>query len=384
MRLYWFVCLTVSFIGTELLAQENPFFLDDAARSQPLFLSATSAPLDDLSGSLNTDVPGPDYALPALGEELKQDAYITDPFHDYPESDDTYVPYQEPGYVDYLIDQRNRWSEVLETMGRRLDHYLSGERFQIEENDSYAILRAGGRLQVDGPIDPDFDLKFRVDLPGTKKRYRVVLQYDDDNTRSLEERSRASESVTPTSREQKSLFAGLFRDRADAEGKWETKFTGGVKVKFPPDPFVRASGVRYLDIASDWNMQIRGQAEWFNSTGFHGDVDFILDTLVLDDRLFRSMTLLDWREELDTLEYGQIFSLFKTLSVRDSMEYQLGAFGTGFDYAQLNVVYLNAIYRSILYKDWFYMTLIPELSFPREEDFKETFALTVSFEVHFR
>ncbi|MGB3624012.1 hypothetical protein FT643_05865 [Ketobacter sp. MCCC 1A13808] len=341
-----------------------------------------AAVLEPHQGKLNVY---PKQFDPPFEERTIPDA-SQNPFVDYPSLEDFYVPYDEPGYVDrsveYLVESREKLSDALENMGRRMDAYFAGEKFQTYNNDSYAILRLGGKWYEGAEFDPDFNVKFRLDMPGTKERYRLVLQYGDDNDRSLEERNRPSEAASTS--DQNSLFAGLLRTLDGGTGEWETKLSAGVKVKAPPDPFVRSTGLRQFKLSPDWNLQLRGQAEWFNSDGFHGDVDIILDNLVAENFLFRSNTLLDWREELDTLEFGQVFSLYQQLPGTRAIEYQLGAFGTGYDYSEVDIVYLSAAYRSQPYKDWLYLSVIPEVAFPREENFHQTFSITVLLEVHFR
>ena len=309
-----------------------------------------------------------------------------DPFHDYPSLNDYYEPYLHPGYLDwgvqYLLDSRESVSSAVSIMGERMDAYFAGEDYQIDNNETYLSVRVAEKWIETGRFEPELDYKFRLDLPGTKKRYRLVLSYTEDNEQGLEERNRPSETAVPSN--DQSLFAGLLRTLSDESGQWETKLSGGVKVKLPPDPFLRASGKRLVPIGKDWEMVLHSTAEWFNSSGLHADADVVFERLLAQDYLFRTTTLLDWRDESDTLEFGQTFKIFNDLSERDAIVYQLGVFGASFSHPSIDTYYISADYRRRLYEDWLYMNVIPELAFPREESFSGEASITLSFEVYFR
>jgi hypothetical protein len=311
---------------------------------------------------------------------------LADPFRDYPKLEDYYVPRRKPGYVgqgvSYLLKSRETVSSAVSVMGKKMDAYFAGESFYSDKNNTYLRLRIAEKWIEGGRLEPEFDYKFRLDLPGTKERYRLVLSYQDDNEQSLEARNRPSETAVPTN--DQSLFAGLLRTLSDEGGEWETKLSAGVKVKLPPDPFVRAKGRRFVDIGPIWELEFRSSAEWFNSSGFHGDFDVIFERLVWGDRLLRASTLLDWREEEDSLEFGQVFSLFQSLSEKEALEYQVGVFGSSLSQSRINTYYLSAKYRRNTYKDWLFMDVLPELAFPRDESFSGVASITITFEIFFR
>ncbi|HAG96564.1 MAG: hypothetical protein CMK83_07125 [Pseudomonadales bacterium] len=310
----------------------------------------------------------------------------SDPFHDYPQLKDQYVPYVEPGYVDrsvrYLLSSRRSISSAVSLMGERMDAYFAGEQYVIEENNTYLRLRLSQKWIEGGHLEPEMDYKFRLDLPGTKERYRLVLAYQEDNEQSLEERTIPSEAAGPP--QEQSLFAGLLRTLGDVGGDWETKLSAGIKVKLPPDPFVRAVGKRFASLGELWEFELRSGVEWFNSSGVHAETDFIFERLVGENLLFRSATLFDWRDEDDTLEFGQKWSLYDELSPRDAIAYHLGVYGNSYSHSRINTYFISADYRRDLYKDWLYMNLVPELAFPRKEGFSGVASITVSFEIFFR
>lgn len=308
------------------------------------------------------------------------------PFTDYPSMADRYYPGPTKTYmqrsVDYLLDSHLELSDAVKIMGDRMDDYFAGDQYAGEQNKSYVKLRGANRWIEGGRLEPEFDYKFRLDLPATKRRYKLVLAYAEDNERSLEDKNRPSEEAIPQG--EQAFYAGMVKSLVSESGRWETKVGGGIKVKIPPDPFVRMQGKRYFDLGDTWNSHFKSGIEWFNSDGFRWEADQIFERLVVGDLLLRLTSSLDWREELDTLEFGQRFSLYQALSEVEAIEYELGAFGASRSHSQINTYYISASYRRDLYKNLLYIQVIPEWAFLREKKFSGEASITLSLELFFR
>lgn len=352
--------------------------------------SSVHAPLDTFDLAYFNDLPAVgevrEHASQAIDPVRSDTGHQNNPFTNYPRLSDVYYPAPDPSYLDrsveYFLDSQKQVSSAVRQMGIGMDQYFAGDSYRAIENESYLRLRVANRWGEGGEFEPEFDYKFRLDLPATKQRYRLVLSYRDDTDRSLEDRTRPSEVAEPQG--EQSFFAGLVKTLASESGRWEGKVSGGVKVRLPPDPYIRVSGKRFIDVGSEWNAYVGSGVDWFHSKGYHWDGDLVFERVVFHDLLFRSLSVLDWRQSEDTLEFGQTLSLYQVLSDRDALEYQLGVFGTSLSHSRTNIYYLSANYRRDLYKSWLYMEVIPELAFPREFDFTGRASVTISFEVFFR
>ncbi|MFZ5602654.1 MAG: hypothetical protein ACOY7J_09390 [Pseudomonadota bacterium] len=311
---------------------------------------------------------------------------------DLPEEEE--LPEEEPeGYmdrsVDYLLEQRKSISTRVNVMARAIDRYLAGDRAMAEENETFMKLQLAERWIEGGKWDPDNDLKFRLDLPATKRRYRLVLTYRPDfDTESLADRTLPTSQVQPVE-EEKSLFAGAVRTMKDEANNWEGRVQGGIKVRWPLDPFVRFNTRRGVPLGDNWSMTVRNGAAWFNEDGFSATNSLAFDHVLGPQLLFRSTTSLQWREEEDTLEMGQVLDLFHTLDQRRLLDYQVGVLGNSWSNAQVNVYYVSLIYRQELYRNWLYLNVVPQIAYPREDevgqsdDFDDVLSLLVGIELFF-
>lgn len=311
---------------------------------------------------------------------------------DLPE--DGELPEQEPeGYMDrsvnYLLGQRRTISTQVNVMARAIDRYLAGDRAMAEENETFMKLQLAERWIEGGKWDPDNDLKFRLDLPATKRRYRLVLTYRPDfDSESLAEQTLPTSQVQSAD-EEKSLFAGAVRTMKNEADNWEGRLQGGVKVRWPLDPFVRFNTRREVPLGANWNMIVRNGAAWFAEDGFSAKNALAFDHVLGPQLLFRSTSSLQWREEEDTLEMAQVFDLYHTLDQRRLLDYQIGVLGTSWSNPQVNVYYVSLIYRQELYRDWLYLNVVPQIAYPREDefghndDFDDVLSLLVGIELFF-
>ena len=312
---------------------------------------------------------------------------------DLPEEEEQLPEQQPEGYMDrsvnYLLHQRKSISTRVNVMARAIDRYLAGDRAMAEDNESFMKLQLAERWIEGGKWDPDNDLKFRLDLPATKRRYRLVLTYRPDfDSKSLAEQTLPTSQVQSVD-EEKSLFAGAVRTMKNEADNWEGRLQGGVKVRWPLDPFVRFNTRREVPLGANWNMIMRNGAAWFAEDGFSAKNSLAFDHVLGPQLLFRATSSLQWREEEDTLEMAQVFDLYHTLDQRRLLDYQVGVLGTSWSNPQVNVYYVSLIYRQELYRDWLYLNVVPQIAYPREDefggndDFDDVLSLLVGIELFF-
>ncbi len=305
---------------------------------------------------------------------------------DLPEQDELEEQEAE-GYVDrgvnYLLQQHLNISSRVDVMGRAIDQYLAGDRALAEDNETYMRVRLAETWIEGGKWAPDNDLKFRLDLPATKRRYRFVVSYrPDDEDETLEERILPG-TVAQPDRGNESFFAGAVRTMKDEALHWEGKAQIGVKARMPLDPFARFNSRREWSLNDNWAMTVRNAGAWFNSSGYRTEHALAFDRILTPVSLFRTTTNLQWREEEDTLEFAQVLDVFHTLDTRRLLDYQFGVIGNSWSSSRVNNYYVSVIYRQDLYRQWLYLNLVPQLAYPREEDFDDVMSFTVGIEVFF-
>lgn len=294
--------------------------------------------------------------------------------------DEQSVPFWERG-ASWLIDYRNQLSTDIDQMARAIDHFFAGEAALEAENKTFARLRTAFRWQEASGLEIDPELKFRLSLPATQNRYRLIIESDDSNIGNIDSSNQKTDvdgSISDTKRISAALqlLNGGF-------GDWKTKARIGVRGGRGLNPFIRHSARLNWDIDDNWFGRFEQRIGYYRVEGVKADHTLIFERRMEQNVLYRSKTQWGWRESEDTLELGQIFTLYNRISDSRGIEYQLGFIGGSSHHTVLERSYFSIDHRQLLYKDWLFLDIIPELEFERETDFDPVASLTFRLEVLF-
>ena len=140
-------------------------------------------------------------------------------------------------------------------MVRGIDNFFAGEDALTDTNKSYARLELGTRFTEGLGFIDDSSVKFKLNLPATQKRLRVIIESESEEDETLEEANRssvlASRDTTDTS-----ISAALRFISSEAD-LWKSRFDIGIKAKIPPDPFARYSAKRRWALNEAWSARFR-------------------------------------------------------------------------------------------------------------------------------
>jgi hypothetical protein len=281
-----------------------------------------------------------------------------------------------------LSDTRDNWSNHVEQFARGVDGFFAGEESLNELNKSYAKLSIGGRWIESGNYENESDLKFRLHLPATKERYKLIIENDPEESENLDEKNRPSFiGIQESGRDSISAAIQHVRTRGDY---WKTTSRLGIKGGLPLDPFARFTAQRKWSAGEDWNIPYRFRLSYFHSDGYKAISTLSFQKGITRSLLFSAKTDIAWTQERDTLETAQVFSIFQHLQENKGIDYKLGVLGESASHHVINAYFLSAHYRKLIYRDWLYINVIPELNYPRELDYESVASLSVRLEVFFK
>src|SRR5690606_11815612 len=105
-----------------------------------------------------------------------------------------------------------------------------------------------------------------LDLPTTRERLRLIIESDPEETQgTLAEQG--SQRLRGDSQSAGDTVVGLSRltDR-DWKQHWDTRFSAGIKVRLPLDPYLRWDAKRLWDLGDGpWMLASENRLSWFNS-----------------------------------------------------------------------------------------------------------------------
>ena len=287
-----------------------------------------------------------------------------------------------PESLKWMDEKQKKWSGDVVDIGAYIDGFMGDIDTLKDTNKSYVRVY----FDFDGSKNDSIGIKpkirFSLDLPIAKKKLRLVVESDPDE--SIQERNLAQLPSTVQS-ESEGLYAS-FRYLFDSE-KWQRlSFDWGVKARLPPDPFARSRAVRRWELSDYWDMHYSQEVFWFESKGLGSYTQFDFDRYFdsNDDFFLRVTNVLDWNERREQFDLLEQLSLYQDVSDKRAVQYAVGFTGLNREsHSVITNFFTRATYRRRLYKDWLFYELTPGVEFPRDEDFKANPFISLRLEILF-
>lgn len=281
----------------------------------------------------------------------------------------------------WLLDIRNDWSEKISATGGELDAFFAGKQSQIHSNASFMRLRIGPTFGKSGSWDLTPDIKFKLNLPLTKSRFRFVLESDPDDGKSLVDK--AAENIVGGANTERENATGAFRIISEAANDWILTNDLGVKIRWPPDPFVRTKAEKELKLSDGWSTEVLASAYWYQSDGVGANIVNNFDKQLTSSLFFRNTAEIRWTEEEDKFEFSETLSLYHSWDPKRVVRYRAGLLSETKPKPRAVDYYLEATYRQKLYRNWLFYEIIPALTFPDDDEYKANPFITVKLEILF-
>jgi len=236
----------------------------------------------------------------------------------------------------------------------------------------------------DSKLDPS--VRFRVDLPTTKKRLRLIIESDIE-----EPLSRLSEQGIREVRggerfDTNNSAVGLEqRSSKDPTQAWVQGLGLGVKFGAPLDPYVRYSALRQWNFSeSKWQLNSSSRVTQFNQRGLQVRTNFDANKPLAEDLALRFQTYAEFEEMRDSTVFSQTAEINRVLDSRTALRYALIVVGEDRGENTIKDYILQAYYRRDIHKNVLFMDIIPEIHFPTEGGRDPYLALTFRLEAFFR
>jgi hypothetical protein len=298
-----------------------------------------------------------------------------------PENDSDLPPWALE-QIEPLHEGVSRW---VETTSRRIDAFFGTTDALSIENDSFLRINQAWRWKEGDAFKQDIGARFRLDLPTTEERLRLVIESDPEETQgTLAEQD--DRLVDEQIRGVESLRIGLNRlGRHDKSERWNTQVGAGVRVRLPPDPYVRAITQRLWTLNDGpWQLESDNRLSWFNKDGYSARTRWDIGRPLDENRHLRFITNVQWREEVDHLEFSEAVELNRRLDRRRAIRYSAVVLGKSVSDPRIEDTYLQTRYRRDLHRGILFLDVAPALHFPRESDRDPRWALDLRLEMYFR
>lgn len=293
----------------------------------------------------------------------------------YPEHDSWWVDFS-----DWVIQQHERRSRQVQSMGAWADRTLAGDERALPDNESYLRIGMATRSETGDLAQFEPEARFRLDLPTVKEKLRLVVESESEETKTLAERDR-DRQLTETERSDTSA-TGALRYISDITDTLNLSNDIGVRLRLPPDAFWRARSRARFDLNADWNLDIDQRIYYFHQDGW-GESTWFGFSRRIWDWSFLSASELRWVHSDRNFEFSQILSMVHRPNNRAELNPRLGLLGDSESGWRTTEYFADFTYRYRLYSTWLYGEAIPAVNFYRDDSFGPTTSLTLRIEMFF-
>lgn len=301
------------------------------------------------------------------------------------ESTEFILPTMQPqegagsGLTRQLDETHAAWSRQVQDLGVRLDRLFGGTQF-VPDRSSY--IRVSTTLLVEED-STEFEprLRARLALPNTERRLSLVLESDDDE--QFDRGPGAGDPSPPVllrPEDDQGFTAGL-RYLRRLGNALEFDADAGIRVRAPPDPFVRARIGRSF-FSGLWEFRPSEELYWRYHRGVGARTQVLAQRALAGPQFFRSISEADWVHREQQFYYAQDFIFSHEFTPLNAVQARIGGRGESSPH-RLETWFVNIGWRRNIYKRWLFAEVRPELLFEREDDFRAEPRIFLTLEAYF-
>jgi hypothetical protein len=294
------------------------------------------------------------------------------------------APEQQEGTSDWA---HAKVSKGILTTARWLDSFFYDERFVQEENKTRIKLRLSSFWEEGQEVAYDLGTGIYLAMPGFEDRLALVVSgaEEEDDVIGYRAGGTVPDNKTIQGPQKEDVKLGL---RYFIQSAQKRNISAILDFRIRNDTLVFVPALRWRESfpLDSWGLRFTQRFRWYSDTGWELPSTLDLERSLWKVYLFRTSLEGVWSEadEADKgYRYNLNFSLFQPLGVNQAFIYEwINEFQTA-PYNRLETIRLKVRYRRRIWRDWLFLEIAPQISYPRDEGFRSTPGVLVFFEAIF-
>ena len=283
---------------------------------------------------------------------------------------------EDEGYVDTA----QRWvSAGIESAARIADEFFGDENYEAEANNTRLRLMFDTFFESGEAVDFRFRFNLRLVLPLTNKRLKLSFSGNSDEDDDEDETA----TVTGANDDNNNVEATLAYTLVESAKHNLSLRTG---VKSGPAWWIGPRYRFYAKLGGPWGFRFTQLIRWRTDDDWEAITRFDFERKIGENFLFRftprgKYNQHDYHE--DGYDYRLEAKVFQRLDRNSAMRYEwINKFLTKPD-NHLDEIVLKIGYRRRVWRKWLFFEIVPQASFPDEEDFHFTPGILFRIETNF-
>ena len=288
------------------------------------------------------------------------------------------------------------YDSFVDRVNRRLSHTVCGTSRWFDgffgDNQAYdESLRTFGHVNLgvlwtdrDG-FDPRLRSRIHVDLPNAERRLHAFIGRVDRDAFVSDTEESADTGLAIGDEQELDWLLGIGTTPID-RGRRRLNLSAGVRVSWPPDPYVKAQYRWHRELAVDWLFRWRQTVFWTGDERFGTTTGLDLEHRLSDNLLARLSGSGTVSEVSVGVEWWSSLTLFQGLGDNAALAWQLRANGETDSPVPLREVGARVTFRRRLHREWLFGEIGPGYFWRQDEDELERDAspeLWLAVEIHF-
>ena len=276
-------------------------------------------------------------------------------------------------------------SHNLEAYSRYIDQYL-GYTDEIQEtfiNNSHVKVLFNGEYSHLDHAQFRPTVKLKVHLPYINHRWKLLFHSIPEDTYFFQKKELYSQlkikDPVQSSAALKIQGLSLFH-------YWDSDFKLGVKLKWPLDPFIKATFSRVEPLNPIWTGCFKQELFYYHSRGFGAlsELNFYLYHESVSDKMLKFTSAARYFDRSSYWEWAQQMEWFQYLNMNNAVVYSVGTrFKITTDHFSAQDYWVTAAWKRRLYKNRIHLTVRPQLTFTKSHHFAVNPGLFVKLELFF-
>ncbi len=261
------------------------------------------------------------------------------------------------------------------------DSFFQDEAQEVEQNLTQLRIKMDVFQESKESTEFNFTPRLKLVLPHLQKKVHLEIMGSanedlefEDTRESFESRQTRASPKSPSSATLRYFIES--RDRFNLSLAAGAFYDNGPQFYFGPRSRVSFN-------LGTWEPTYTQWLRWLTDDGFETESRFDFDYPLMEQLLFRTRLEGEWGDKDDEFVHSLRFMLYHRLSNRRVLEYECNNIFTNRPNHQIKETNIRVRYRQQIWRDWLYGEIAPQLSFPRDNDFRRTPGILFRIEAFF-
>lgn len=153
-------------------------------------------------------------------------------------------------FSNWVLRQERLHGQKIQSVGQWADRTLSGSSQSLPNNESYLRIGFATESEYGDPAQFEPEARFRLDIPTTRRKLRLVIESESEDLIPLGERQRDRQLTEPERSDTEAT--GALRYLTQIGDAINFSNDVGVRLRLPPDAFWRATAEKRWQLDDKW------------------------------------------------------------------------------------------------------------------------------------